>query len=146
MFVSHIVNNYFANTSPDPEKVYILRMAISTSVTNNLSWLVFRIHLLLQTGSLCFGLCGPHQCSADTGAYTWQKQALSHMPGWLTLPVLHVQTPGHARVLKPPVNSCALIKKIRLLGSVCMKLSKYVIQKHASPLGIVMVTNGVRIR
>ena len=38
-----------------------------------------------RQGCLCFGLCGPHQCSADTGADTWQKQALYHMPGWLTL-------------------------------------------------------------
>ena len=38
-----------------------------------------------RQGCLCFGLCGPHQCSTDTGADTWQKQALYHMPGWLTL-------------------------------------------------------------
>ena len=30
----------------------------------------------------CFGLCGPHQCSADTGADTWKRQAFYHMPGW----------------------------------------------------------------
>ena len=38
------------------------------------------LFLPLQTGCLCFGLCGPHQCSADTGADTWQKQALYYMP------------------------------------------------------------------
>ena len=40
----------------------------------------------------CFGLRGPRQCSADTGADTWKKQALYHMPGWLTL-AEQVQTP-----------------------------------------------------
>ena len=29
--------------------------------------------------------CGLHQCNADTGADTWKKQALYHMPGLLTL-------------------------------------------------------------
>ena len=38
---------------------------------------------------------------------TWKKQALYHMPGWLTL-AEQVQTPYHARVLKPPVNRTKL--------------------------------------
>ena len=31
-----------------------------------------------RPGCLCFDLCGPYQCSADTGTDTWKKQALSH--------------------------------------------------------------------
>ena len=50
-----------------------------------------------------FGPCGLPQCSADSGADTSKKQALYHIPGWLTL-TEQVQTPYHARVLKTPVN------------------------------------------
>ena len=53
-----------------------------------------------------FGSCGPHQCSADTGADTWRKQALCYMPVWPTL-AEQVQIPYHARlrVLKNTVTS-----------------------------------------
>ena len=38
-----------------------------------------------RQGCLCFGLCGPHQCRADTGADTWQKA--SFIPhAWVTNP------------------------------------------------------------
>ena len=59
-----------------------------------------------RQGCLCFGICGPHQCSADSGKDTCTKQALYHMPGWLTL-AEQVQAPYHARVLKTPVRPCA---------------------------------------
>ena len=40
--------------------------------------------------------------SADTGADTWKKQALHHMPGWRTL-AKRIQTRYHARVIE---NTC----------------------------------------
>ena len=64
------------------------------SQTDQVSWLELSN---CRQGCLFFGLCGPHQCSADTGAGTWQKQAFHHMPGWLTLAKLQVQTPYRDR-------------------------------------------------
>ena len=55
-----------------------------------------------RAASICFGLQyvhWPHQCSADTGTDTWKKQALYHMPGWLTF-AEQVQTLCRAKGLK----------------------------------------------
>ena len=51
------------------------------ALTNKVKDLLVDEEKACRQGCLCFGLCGPHQCCADTGADTWQKQALYHMPG-----------------------------------------------------------------